>query len=79
MTGNQSWEAALEFLNSMKMIEGKNGINKAGKFQHAEGNLVLAHTYTNFDCSVLHCILFAQECALNCHEQNQPTFRFKSR
>ena len=54
MTGNQSWEAALEFLNSMKMIEGKNGINKAGKF--TEGNSVLAHTYTNSDCSVLFCL-----------------------
>ena len=40
----------------MKMIEGKNGINKAGKFQRAEGNLVLARTYTNFDCSVLFCL-----------------------
>ena len=36
MTGNKSVEQAIEFLNQMKMIEGKNGINKAGKLRHLQ-------------------------------------------
>ena len=54
MTGNKSVEQAIEFLNQMKMIEGKNGINKAGKFRHLHMSLVMRNPVFGISDRALH-------------------------